>query len=100
EKQRASLFAFDEEDLRPYFPLDQVVQGMFRLTERLFDIQVVEEQGVPVWDPAVRFYWITSGGKRLGGFYTDWFPRENKRGGAWMDAFIAGSPAQERPHLA
>jgi oligopeptidase A len=102
EKLRHSLYDFDEEALRPYYPLDQVVAGMFELVSRLYGIVVEEETGVPVWDPAVRYYRILdSDGTMLGGFYADWFPRENKRQGAWMDAFITGGPEPGgfRPHL-
>ncbi len=100
EKQRAALYAFDEEALRPYFPLDRVVAGMFEIVEKLYGIQVREEAGVPAWDPQVRYYAIYDRDKLfLGGFYADWYPRENKRGGAWMDAFITGYPAARKPHL-
>jgi oligopeptidase A len=91
EKQRAALYDFDEEELRPYFPLDSVVRGMFEIVGRLYGIKVVERPGAPVWDPEVKYYEIhDDGGGLLGAFYADWFPRENKRGGAWMDAFITG----------
>ena len=91
EKQRAALYDFDEEELRPYFPLDNVVRGMFDIAGRLYGIQVVERPGVPAWDREVKYYEIhDDGGGLLGAFYADWFPRENKRGGAWMDAFITG----------
>jgi oligopeptidase A len=101
EKQRQALYDFDEEDLRPYFQLDRVVAGMFEIFSRLFGITVTEEGGVPGWDPAVKYYRVADGdsGKLLGGFYTDWFPRENKRGGAWMDSLITGSPEEDEPHL-
>ena len=102
EKQRAALYDFDEETLRPYFPLESVVAGMFDLVHRLYGIRVTEEPGVPVWDPQVRYYNVADGsGKFLGGFYADWYPRENKRGGAWMDALITGGPAEQgfQPHL-
>ena len=52
EKQRAALYDFDEEALRPYFPLEKVVAGMFDLVHRLYGIRVTEEKGVPAWDPA------------------------------------------------
>ena len=58
EKQRAALYDFDEEALRPYFPLESVVQGMFEIVERLYGIRVVEKPGVPVWDPEVKYYEI------------------------------------------
>lgn len=102
EKQRAALFAFDEEALRPYFPLDRVVAGLFELTHRLYGIRVAERAGVPAWDPQVRYYEVhDQDGLLLGGFYADWYPRDNKRGGAWMDALITGGPAPDgfRPHL-
>ena len=90
EKQRAALYDFDEEALRPYFPLERVIDGMFDIVGRLYGIQVTEQPGAPVWDPAVRYYEIHDNGQLLGAFYADWYPRENKRGGAWMDAFITG----------
>ena len=52
EKQRAALYDFDEEALRPYFPLESVVEGMFEIVQRLYGIRVVEKPGVPVWDAA------------------------------------------------
>ena len=57
---------------------------------------------MPAWDPQVRYYNIhDEAGAFLGGFYADWYPRENKRGGAWMDALITGGPAAAgfHPHL-
>jgi oligopeptidase A len=102
EKQRSALYDFDEEALRPYFPLERVVFGLFHLVSRLYGIRVTEESGVPAWDPQVRYYNIhDQDGTFLGGFYADWYPRENKRGGAWMDALITGGPVAGgfRPHL-
>jgi oligopeptidase A len=102
EKQRAALYDFDEEALRPYFPMERVVAGLFEMVGRLYGVRVTEEKGVPVWDPEVRYYTIhDEDGAFLGGFYADWYPRENKRGGAWMGAFITGGPEPEgfRPHL-
>ena len=102
EKLRAKLYDFDEEALRPYYELDQVVAGMFELVQRLYGIDVAEVPGVPAWDEAVRYYNILDeNGLKVSAFYADWFPRENKRGGAWMDAFLTGMPEEEgfRPHL-
>ena len=100
EKLRKAKYDFDEEQLRPYFSLDRVVAGMFEIVGRLYGIRVVERVGVPAWDPAVKFYDITDAdGAVLGSFYADWFPRENKRGGAWMDAFITGHPVDGQPAL-
>ena len=102
EKQRAALYEFDEEALRPYFPLERVIQGMFETAGRLYGICVEERSGVPVWDPEVKYYRICDqDGSLPGAFYADWRPRENKRGGGWMDAFITGLPGPEgfQPHL-
>jgi oligopeptidase A len=102
EKQRAALYDFDEEALRPYFPMERVVAGLFDLVNRLYGIHVVEETGVPAWDPQVHYYNVRDeNGAYLGGFYADWYPRENKRGGAWMDGLITGGPAPDgfQPHL-
>lgn len=102
EKQRSALFDFDEEALRPYFPMERVISGLFALVERLYGIRVEEEFGVPAWDAAVHYYNVRDDqGVFLGSFYADWHPRENKRGGAWMDGLITGGPADGgfRPHL-
>ncbi len=102
EKQRAALYDFDEEALRPYFPLERVTAGLFALVGRLYGVRVDEQPGAPVWDPEVRCYHLhDSDGEFLGGFYADWFPRDNKRGGAWMGALITGGPGPDRfrPHL-
>ncbi|HEX3681854.1 MAG TPA: M3 family metallopeptidase [Bryobacteraceae bacterium] len=101
EKQRRALYDFDEEELRPYFQLDRVVAGMFDIFSRVLGIKVIEEPGIPGWSSAVKYYRIEDAlsGELLGGFYTDWFPRENKRGGAWMDSLVTGNPGKGQPHL-
>jgi oligopeptidase A len=101
EKQRQALYEFDEEELRPYFQLENVVAGMFDIFSRVLGIHVIEEPNVQGWDPAVKYYRVedAGSGQLLGGFYTDWFPRENKRGGAWMDSLVTGNPEAGRPHL-
>ena len=102
EKQRTALYDFDEEALRPYFPMERVVAGLFELVHRLYGIRVEEEMGVPAWDAGVHYYNVRDEeGVFLGAFYADWHPRENKRGGAWMDGLITGGPVTDgfRPHL-
>ena len=102
EKQRAKLFDFDEEALRPYFPLPRVVAGMFELVHRLYGIRVTGREDVPKWHPDTQYYAIhDENGDFLGAFYADWYPRESKRGGAWMDAFLTGHARDGRlePHL-
>jgi oligopeptidase A len=94
EKMRAALYEFDEEDLRPYFSLDTVLEGLYSLCSRLFGIRMLPSDGAPVWHESVRHYRIeNAGGETLAHFHADWFPRENKRGGAWMDSFITGGPS-------
>jgi oligopeptidase A len=102
EKQRRALYDFDEEDLRPYFPAERVVEGMFSIVERLYGIRVTRRDNVPVWHPDVICYDVQdAGGQLLGSFYADWFPRETKRDGAWMEGFITGvdSPKGFEPHV-
>ncbi|MEQ1946069.1 MAG: M3 family metallopeptidase [Bryobacteraceae bacterium] len=101
EKQRAKLYDFDEEALRPYLPLENVVNGMFQIFGRVLGIKVTEDHGIPVWDPAVKVYAVAdaASGQNLGSFYADWYPRENKRGGAWMDSILTGNPAKKELHL-
>jgi oligopeptidase A len=104
EKLRTALYNFDEEALRPYFPVERVMAGMFEIYSRLLAIRVAERPGTPVWDPSVKLYEIRDerDGSELGCFYADFFPRENKRGGAWMDAFLTGTLGPDgrwEPHL-
>jgi oligopeptidase A len=100
EKQRAALYDFDEEALRPYFPLLSVVNGMFQIFGRILGIKVTETK-MPVWDKDVKTYDVhdAKSGAHLGSFYADWYPRENKRGGAWMDSLITGDVNRGRPNL-
>ncbi len=102
EKLRQARYAFDEEALRPYFPLESVMAGMFEICRRLFGIEVKERPMGAVWHPEVTFYDLFGeDGVHLGSFYADWFPREEKRAGAWMNAFITGGPSEDgfAPHL-
>ena len=96
EKLRKAEYDFDEEDLRPYFPFEAVLKGLFDLVRKLYGIRVETVEDVPVWDPLVTYYSISdSDGRALGSFYADFFPRENKRDGAWMDSFITAEPESE-----
>ncbi|WP_412028420.1 M3 family metallopeptidase [Deinococcus yunweiensis] len=101
EKQRKAKYDFDEEQLRPYFPMDSVLSGLFEITRRVFGVSVTEAQA-PGWHPEVRYYDIhDESGVHIASFYTDWYPRDTKRGGAWMNAFFTGGPHEDgvEPHL-
>jgi oligopeptidase A len=86
EKLRQSRYAISPEDLRPYFPQPQVLQGLFAIANRLFGISVELQPDVDVWHPDVRCYAVYDETHQLRSyFYIDLYARENKRGGAWMD---------------
>jgi oligopeptidase A len=105
EKLRQARYAFDEEALRPYFPMDRVVAGLFELASRVFGLRIAERPAgsVEVWHPEVKFYEVHDAkGRHVGSFYADWHPRESKRGGAWMNYLITGGPQADGtrlPHL-
>ncbi len=85
EKLRQNRYALSQEELRPYFPANQVIEGMFEVVGRLYGIQIEEQKDAVTWHPDVLFYQISLGNKLLGQFYLDLYARNDKRGGAWMD---------------
>jgi oligopeptidase A len=88
EKLRQRRYAFSDQEVRQYFPEDAVLEGLFRLVERLYGIRICNAQS-ETWHPDVRFFEILdAGGGRIGQFYLDLYARESKRGGAWMDEAI------------
>lgn len=101
ERVREEKYALNDEELRPYFPLPQVLSGMFQLVERLFDVTVTEETGsVPVWHPDVQFFRMHNAttGKPVAAFYLDPYSRPaEKRGGAWMDVLLSRSTVMAEP---
>ena len=89
ERMQNSLFSISQEELRPYFPLPHVLEGLFRTAEKLFELRIKEHPGAPVWHPDVRFFDIeTHAGTHIGSFYLDAYARPNKRSGAWMDECV------------
>lgn len=89
EKQKQALYAINDEELRPYFPEDRVLSGLFELMKRIFDLRIEEKFGIDTWHKDVRFFQIyDEQGEERGAFYLDLYARENKRGGAWMDDCI------------
>jgi len=103
ESLRKVRYDISDEILRPYFPLESVMEGLFGLVERIFGLTVSETPIKEVWHPDVRFYEVRDEeGSWLGSFYTDWLPRKEKRQGAWMNAFLTGGPREDgtfKPHL-
>ena len=86
EKLKQEMYAFSSEDLRPFFPLDAVLKGLFDVVEKLFDIQVTEGDALEMWHEDARFFELKQkNGQVQGQFYLDLYARPKKRGGAWMD---------------
>ena len=89
EKQKQAQYSIKDEELRPYFPEDRVLSGLFELIKRIFNIRAVERFGVDTWHKDVRFFdLIDETDEVRGSFYLDLYAREHKRGGAWMDDCI------------
>jgi oligopeptidase A len=91
EKQRQAKFNFSAEELRPYFPLPRVLEGIFSLAKRIFGVEIIAADGkAPIWHPEVRYFQINDeNGEKIAYFYLDAYSRPaEKRGGAWMDVCI------------
>lgn len=104
EKLKEKKFAFNEEELRPYFKLESVVDGVFEHARRLYGLTFKEIFDAPKYHPDVKTYEVRDEAtkKYVGLFYTDFFPRETKKDGAWMttyreQGFFAGQV--RRPHV-
>ncbi|ABM01749.1 oligopeptidase A [Shewanella amazonensis] len=86
EKLKQHRYEISQEELRPYFPENKVLSGLFHTVERLFGMKIVEQQEFDRWHKDVRFFHIMdSEGEHRGSFYLDLYARSGKRGGAWMD---------------
>tara|TARA_B100000700_G_scaffold61557_1_gene67508 strand:+ start:11821 stop:13899 length:2079 start_codon:yes stop_codon:yes gene_type:complete len=85
EKLREARYAISDEQLRPYFPAPQVVEGLFKVVERLYGVRFEEDESAPRYHPDVRYFRILEDDAPIAGFYLDLYAREGKRGGAWMD---------------
>ncbi|MEO1981017.1 MAG: M3 family metallopeptidase [Fuerstiella sp.] len=102
ERLREQRYDFTDEELRPYFSLQRVMDGLFGLCHRLFGISVRAADGkTPVWHQDVRYFEIfNEQDQQIAGFYLDPYSRpENKRGGAWMDDCIARSVTADETRL-
>ena len=86
EKLKQSRYAISDEELRPYFPEDKVVAGLFEVVNRLFGLTIKQRDNIDVWHPDVKFYDVFDANNiQRGSFYFDLYARDKKRGGAWMD---------------
>ena len=120
EKLKKERYEFNDEDLRPYFPIQSVISGMFDLVTQIFGLQINERSTsidgeifargekdntpIEVWHKDVRVYDLfdEASQNQLGSFYADWHPRSSKRGGAWMNYLKTGEPDKSgkcKPHL-
>lgn len=89
EMLKQEKYSISDEQIRPYFPLNKVLSGLFNLVKNLFGIEVRPHLGMDTWHKDVSFYDIhDKDGNLLGGFYTDLYARERKNGGAWMDSCV------------
>ncbi len=103
-KLKTERYAFDEEALRPYFELNNVIDGVFGLAGKLYGLKFTKRDDIEVYHPDVTAYEVNdSDGSYLGILYTDFFPRESKRPGAWMTNFkeewIDENGVSSRPHV-
>lgn len=84
EKLRQQKYEFTQEEVRPYFPVEHVLRGMFEVVQRLFGIRITQTINDHLWHEDVRFFEVSENDRVIGHFYVDLFAREHKRGGAWM----------------
>ncbi|WP_060875210.1 M3 family metallopeptidase [Myroides odoratus] len=90
EQVRQEKFALNQEELKPYFELEKVLKdGVFFMAKYLYDISYIERTDLPVWHEDVKVYeFFNKDGSQLGLFYTDYFQRDSKQGGAWMSNIV------------
>jgi oligopeptidase A len=89
EKLRERKYSLNEEELKPYFALDPVIEGLFAITTRVFGVSLRQRPDVDVWHPDVRYYdLVDADGHVFAGAYVDLYARNGKRGGAWMDVCV------------
>ncbi|MEN9847889.1 MAG: hypothetical protein RL368_629, partial [Pseudomonadota bacterium] len=85
EKLKQHCYSISQEELRPYFPFEKVLFGLFEVVNRLYGITILERKDVDVWHPDVKFFEVFDAkGEICGQFYLDVFARRGKRSGAWM----------------
>lgn len=103
-KLKNKNYSYDEEQLRPYFELDNVINGVFGLATKLYGLRFTRNDSIEVYHPDVKAFDVADAdGKFIGVIYTDFFPRATKRPGAWMTGFrdqqIDAAGVDERPQV-
>ncbi len=103
EKLKKEKYGIDNEALKPYFKLENVVEGTFTIANKLFGLTFKENKQIPVYHPEVKAYEVFDDkGKFVAVYYADFFPREGKRGGAWMTSYLdqhVKNGKDIRPHV-
>jgi peptidyl-dipeptidase Dcp len=88
EKIRKEKYSLNEDEIRPYFEVSNVIKGVFDLSTKLWGITFEERKDIPIYHPDVKTFEVKDkDGSHIAILYTDYFPRASKRGGAWMDVF-------------
>ncbi|WP_299250994.1 M3 family metallopeptidase [uncultured Lacinutrix sp.] len=103
EKLKQKLFSLDDEQLKPYFKLENVIDGAFEIAGKLFDLKFEEINDIDKYHEEVLTYKVTNNnGDLVSIFYADFFPRKGKRNGAWMTSYkpqFVKDGIEERPHV-
>lgn len=115
EKQRKELYEFDDEQLKPYFSSQKVLEGLFKIVQKIYNIEVRPRETfvrlendhedhpnqVEVWQNDVMYYEVydIESKKQIGGFYADLYPREDKRNGGWMEQITYGDINKGIPNI-
>ncbi len=88
EKLRQQKYALNEEEIKPYFKMENVREGVFEVANKLYGLTFKKLDNIPVYNPEVEVYDVLDAdGKHISVFYTDYFPRSGKNAGAWMSSF-------------
>ncbi|PSK89599.1 M3 family metallopeptidase [Taibaiella chishuiensis] len=102
EKLREEKYDYSEEALKPYFPLQQVLQAAFAAAGKLYGLSFSERTDIPTYHEEVTVYEVLEEGRHKALLYTDWHPRKGKRAGAWMTSFkgqYRNADGEHRPHI-
>ncbi|MGB5394055.1 MAG: M3 family metallopeptidase [Lutimonas sp.] len=102
EKLKKQLFDLDEEQLKPYFKLENVIQGVFDISNKLYSLKFEEVQDIDKYHEDVKTYLVKKNGEVVSVLYADFFPRKGKRNGAWMTSYKSQwkkDGVNSRPHI-